>query len=759
LTTQNKRLKEKLKRNDVRLEKDMLAVKFHPAFPTNKRKEFEDIVRTFMMGANNSATEASSMGTTHSNFAKYPKSENYGSSEDDSQNTFSHSTVDSLPLDSGFQSMSKSGPSSAFYTNRLRLEQKFGSQQPNVKDHDVESFLRNIPQGFHTAALTEKEKKKIVVRRLEELFIGKRGIIPGEHSQPMQQQEVSNSAAQHDREHGSSLSLKEGIREAQILPYDMDVDATGPGKLSSDSNSDSEIMSKRNLGCVNDGLSSPGQRPTRPIDLDPDRAQIPADNFDYIRHLGLPTPQLIQQDSADVEADIEGWIYLNLLINLAQLHIINVTSDFVRTAVADVSDRFQISPDGQKLRWRGGTDGTRLSSESGFSSLHQSPQDSDSLDEVGRKKRKAHAGRFATLPIENSLFTVPVRGRRKESPHYRPMFNHRTTSSSSSSLSSDVSGDIEAMKSSMSRVHVRDSGFKPRAKRCRNGGPILFYSGAQFFTDLSGDRTFLTHPHINEVAFDNHNEFILGSDLSKTTSIPRTDSGSSLARPFRDFANLPPFSKSSEQSDKDDDEMDLDFSPEWSFDESSPIKYPLPFIASGIDGTQLADHFSVEVETVRTVSKGESQPAPSKLFSSPGSLNSSRRRSVSHLLPVKTLYTKIQLSKLDPSPLPAPAGYYSARTSSSGTGSTPSMIGESILHRDPPPPLSSFQSKAPVELEQDSGEMEEDEDDDDDDDDYDYDNESIDMLAIERLQDPTIASREAEFDRLTREDRPCTRSG
>lgn len=56
-----------------------------------------------------------------------------------------------------------------------------------------------------------------------------------------------------------------------------------------------------------------------------------------------------------------------------------------------------------------------------------------------------------------------------------------------------------------------------------------------------------------------------------------------------------------------------------------------------------------------------------------------------------------------------------------------------------------------IEQEQDSGEVEEDEDDDMEDDD-DGSEESIDMLAHQRLIDPTIALREAEFDEMQRED-------
>ncbi|KAK2666926.1 Frequency clock protein, partial [Fusarium oxysporum f. sp. vasinfectum] len=110
----------------------------------------------------------------------------------------------------------------------------------------------------------------------------------------------------------------------------------------------------------------PKQRPTRPCDLDPDRAQIPSENMNYIRHLDLLPPDLLpgQQSIQDVHLDAEGWVSLNLLYNLAQLHLINVTPDLVRSAVLEISTKLQLSPDGHKIRWRGGSKDTKFSSHS-----------------------------------------------------------------------------------------------------------------------------------------------------------------------------------------------------------------------------------------------------------------------------------------------------------------------------------------------------------------------------------------------------------
>jgi RNA:NAD 2'-phosphotransferase (TPT1/KptA family) len=88
--------------------------------------------------------------------------------------------------------------------------------------------------------------------------------------------------------------------------------------------------------------------------------------MNYIQHLDLLPPELLpgQQSIQDVPLDAEGWVSLNLLYNLTQLHLINVTPDLVRSAVLEISTRFQLSPDGHKIRWQGGSKHTKFSSHS-----------------------------------------------------------------------------------------------------------------------------------------------------------------------------------------------------------------------------------------------------------------------------------------------------------------------------------------------------------------------------------------------------------
>src|SRR5690349_15516782 len=95
--------------------------------------------------------------------------------------------------------------------------------------------------------------------------------------------------------------------------------------------------------------------------------------------------------------DADGWVYLNLLCNLAQLHIINVTPAFIRAAVSEKSTKFQLSPDGQKIRWRGGTHGTRFSSDSGNNSSKERSSDGD---DSSAQSAEGH-GKKRKLPTED----------------------------------------------------------------------------------------------------------------------------------------------------------------------------------------------------------------------------------------------------------------------------------------------------------------------------------------------------------------------
>ena len=232
-------------------------------------------------------------------------------------------------------------------------------------DKNVRTYLHAVPDTLlpHLpVAMSEQAKMVLVVKRLEQLFTGRRAVL-GEHHQPVQQQEISNSAAWSDRLEDikqNRARVFEGSREAYIYPHDtkvnLDNNTTSPliSSPNKRSNSSSEFGEKRDV--VVGRTHSPDQRPTRPLDLDIDRSMMASENIGYLQHLGVADAHLNRGEN-----DAGSWIYLNLLINMAQLHTFNVTPSFVRRAIEKLSTKFELSKDGHSVRWEGGSEGTHFS--------------------------------------------------------------------------------------------------------------------------------------------------------------------------------------------------------------------------------------------------------------------------------------------------------------------------------------------------------------------------------------------------------------
>ncbi len=804
LTIENKKLKAKLRKYEnaqsTHLEKDRLfEVKIH-SLPARKRRELEDVLREFASTVDGSTDEGGSRvlltgvlpGSSHtpiSSVSKHPSSS---------------STSNSRPVDSAYASMSNSGPTSTSTLNRA-LEGQSVSQQRIGKDQKIQSFLHNIPEGLlpkHSYVMTERQKKKLLVQRLEQLFTGNRGANLGNRSQPLQQQEVSKSAARADQKANHDPMAIEGVREAHILPYKMDVDNVGPTKLADDSSHETQITGSGSSEECSPSRS-PGQRPTRPLDLDPDRTQNPSENFEYIRHLGLATPQLASDDSADAAdaADAEGWIYLNLLINMAQLHFMNVTPDFVRKAVSDMSAKLQLSQDGKKIRWRGGSRGTHLSSDSGGSSDQNGSHDIDVMGDSRSKRHKVETGKFTSVQPNVNDVTVGVHDLSK-SFHYKPLFHH-ASSSSGGQFSSDESDSLFGYEvpnacglgrsTQPSKVRSEKSRSASKGRMRKDEGPIVFYSGANFCTDLSADRGDISTPlHVTGIGKDGYSNFTqtaLGCE-SKRGSPPifRTTSGSLLSfRPFKDYSKGPAFLQIDANRPKTPDLLDDDSEDEIEFldgssTSSSPPRPLQDFEASGLGGTRPADHFTVRVETRRTraisrlpnkaskvsahgprfrkfghrISKKFSDVFQESGLEASGDAIAEKLASLLSFSPspnwtvdpiINNEIISEEFARLAPSELPPPAGYY-GMTSSSGNDSDldTSSTGISHLRRNRSFLPKSFVSYSDMdglvidEKDEDSSDEMDEEDDDDDD-------ESIDMLAQARgVNSSGVTIREQEFD-------------
>jgi hypothetical protein len=635
LTIENKRLRERLRRYErsygAHLERDKLfEVKVH-RLNLSKKRELEETLLAFASSISKDRSTSTSTSQLPLKDDKRPENSLRHSSKQPSS-----TSTNSRLVDSAYASLSTSGPFSSSTSNRIGADKKGGPLPSALKMVKVQNFLDDIPQGLlpkHPTVMTERGKKKLVVRRLEQLFTGKLKASPGTNSQPQQQQEVSNSAARDDRQaielRGQHVSA-EGVREAHILSTEIEAERPKFPKLAGDSSTDSSTESQ-----AEGATSSPDQRPTRPLDLDPDRAQVPAENIEYIRHLGISTPVMKGEDSTDSAFDdSQGWVYLNLLVNMAQLHIINVTPDFIRSAVTELSTKFQLSPDGRKIRWRGGKEGTKLSSDSGAdNTLRPSPNDSDSLDEGNQKRRNIDSntpqdlqnmkhGRFSSVPIATLGRSQPMYiTERRHDLYYKPLFAHNSSSgddemslddstSQTSYVPVDESGTGLASNGALALGRRSHSGSS--SKRKRDDGAIVFYSGAPFYTDLSGDRDHISTPlHVSAVdldGFSNHSHDALGcKPRKKLRPLPsRTPSGSALPfRPFKDYsACAGPLLEDEARTRtpepvKMDGSNDLSFSPQWTSPEEQQNLHVMRLEACGLGGTRPADHFIVAVETRR----------------------------------------------------------------------------------------------------------------------------------------------------------------
>ncbi|KAI1333304.1 frequency clock protein [Xylariaceae sp. FL0255] len=614
LTIENKRLREELRKykqmgpDSLRRDK-LFEVKVH-GLPNNKKRELEAALRDFTTRLDGSSTGTPTSRKKHSGKSK----EGHSSA---SKHASSSSGSNSRPVDSAYASMSTGANASS---SSLPSGQAKAARLRN--NQNVENYLRDIPEGLwpRAAILPEKDKKKLVVRRLEQLFTGQ-GITTQQSEYPKQPVPIVEDIEMENASNEVPM-IKEAAREAQIRPRESMRKMNHSRDTGSGSNEHSQSRSHGETSHDNDNRSGSGsghgsnnsppnegplpeQRPTRPIDLDPDRKQIPLENMEYIRHLGLVAPESQSKFSArDVSPDAEGWVYLNLLCNLAQLHILNVTPDFIRSAVSEKSTKFQLSPDGRRIRWRGGDEGTKFASDTSGSSSqrNQSSEDTDGSNaQDQRKKRKTRIVDTDATAHKRSKFKMSSNS--SESFHYKPLFAHHHTSSSDEQPSAgDETGSSwgppeESNLGNNSRWDQSGISMGQSQRKRRRDGAIIYYSGAPFCTDLSGD-----YGEVSPDTYDMTSSLDQGPPnltLPHRPYLTRTTSGSSIPfRPLNDpesYAARFGHDTPDMTSDETDDDFDADFA--WSDQDQQARLTNLE--ASGLGGIYPDDHFVVVVSTRR----------------------------------------------------------------------------------------------------------------------------------------------------------------
>jgi len=511
LTVENKRLKQAIRLqhrqkrstpSDASQQDKLFEVRMH-GLPPEKRRELEYLLKNFATSVH---TPVPTKSTSTTNI---------------STGTSSSGQHRSVPkasrADSGYASQSNSAHRSG------SMGAASASAPVASTNKKVKNYLRDIPDTLlpkQSPVMSERAKSALVVRRLEQLFTGRKAIV-GHHDQPLQQQEISQNAARMDRIQdvkNNKRKRPEGSREAYVMPPDSrfnfdiadDVDPNAPN-MATKGHTDTTAPDT-----ATSGSGSPNQRPTRPLDLDINRAQHAAENIQYIRHLGLATSQ--PDETNDSEEN--PWVFVNLLAGLAQLHTLNVSSDFIRRAIKKLSKHLELSSDGHKVRWVGGsTEGTKFApeDEKAIEAVENDPQ--ESADEVGtggssrRSKTTSRSNaaitstqsedltselrtsngskqlQTTTSGSSNMCYSLPAKTTTTGSAFdYRPIVYQgesrlvddeflRGSDESSDSRSGDSSGLVHALSKSNLNQKSKDEGL------------ITFYNNPYFCSDFSSDKT------------------------------------------------------------------------------------------------------------------------------------------------------------------------------------------------------------------------------------------------------------------------------
>ena len=649
LTVQIKKLRKKLKKyerlQDHRLDEEKRVEVKTYGLRTEKKRELEALLSKFTSSLDEDSARivvaASSSALVSGTSGARPSSSltSYAAHGSVPKLKPSDSVSTAVFPDSGYGSLAQGGGKRSVSTSATDVARR-PSQQVAVaqaRDQQIESYLQNMSAGLGLLprpALTmgDKAKKQLIVMRLEQI-LGGREAEAGVHHQSLQQEEVSRSAAHAERSAMEALGQRhepEGVREALIMPDNEDQDMTMADYQLEPANRKSTIV-ERDFA-TNTETPRYEQRPTRPLDLDPDRAQSASENVQYLRHLGFT---LENRDMLTANSDSQGWIYLNLMIGLAQLHSYNVTTSFVREAIARYSKKFELSRDGRKVRWR--SYGGRLHNDGSASMMDTTT--GGTAPEIRRRS-------FAAIEPEPKL-----------AQHiYTPLFPPKHES-----MSEEGSDSVEELLTIPQTGHSGDlmsalaSASNPVTTHS-NGAPMIFYNQARFYTDLSADLA-MSALGQNRAAYTG-NKCPLGE---RPTLRHRRESRQPSSRALLYTTIL-------EEEEPVSDEVDVKLD----FPQHSPRRVTfiddddISFEASGLGGVYPEDHFSLSVRCQHNLNASTSVAAKTSSFPN--------RLVPFHPSPVKKPNYRNQIlstkrTNLPPSDLPEPSFGFANDDSDSGSDS------------------------------------------------------------------------------------------
>ncbi|KAK6363031.1 hypothetical protein TWF730_000478 [Orbilia blumenaviensis] len=476
------------------------------------------------------------------------------------------------------------------------------------------------PKGASTSSLSidprpvqfanERARMKMVVKRLEQLFTGS-DALQSELGKSQFQQQLAVTAAteKHDTAVDEMLAEsgdEDDRREAAMMSHQQDDDLIKEKYQDQKSNFDASH-----------------QRPTRPMDLDPNRAQVAAENVEYLEQMSYSSSHKHHKPTS--AGDITGWVYLNLINNMAQVHTLNVSLSFIKKSIRAMSDKLELSPDGNKVRWKGGLTGTRLSSEgdsssgmgdssNGESSPGEGPSGSKSrtnlpseekpnIKAISAKDTKSRLSRISSPVPTPSAYTT-------DAFRYRPLVFHSLSTQKSHSTDtseqdgSDSSSETDTNSGGPAPILESGSnvGIGDMVKVAPVDGAIIYFGGAPFCTDLSAQVVFREGGHVFMRNGDskNYNRFV-EEPVGPSAPGEGDDDEESLGR--RSLSKFDWSSQDMEMSVSGDSEGSL---PELTSivsptSDSLPtaMPSPRPFEISGIGGVRSEDNFVMYVKTAQ----------------------------------------------------------------------------------------------------------------------------------------------------------------
>lgn len=704
LTIENRNLKEKLRWHQNQslnqLDKDKLfELRIHE-LPPGKRRELEQTLSSFIYSFSEVGNErlepelsfSRAKPTVEIIAGSAPNQSSSASTLHSQLQDFSHVSTNTSKNPTTVDLDSKS-PEETRATSQ-EIEKLTIPQADIIAQHPQysEGHLPNYPSKY----MTKTQKMKLVVQRLEQLYTGKTSLSLEEHSKGSVTPEIPDVAQCNLKSLDKSKS-RLGAREAHMKKISTRSEDSTPPDTFSGPEECSGNPSHSNMSDENSSeTSSSDQRPTRPFDLDPDRSQIPAENMQYIRHLGLSPAMLKINDSVN-HVESNGWVYLNLLTNMAQLHIINVTAEFVRTSVLKMSKNFEISSNGQMIRWKGDSKEAAISSDGSNESKSSSFCISDP------KISENHHLETEIEPNIESFF--PSSGRRNNF-HYIPLFNHEYRSENTTeSIASQPDTELRDWESCTPAPHAHNWRSKKHILLGEeppvSDGAIIFYNRARFYVDLCGDREIaglpFPCPSSEEDTSSSYRKEL------QTENLPRSESGSYLSiRPFKqplqhstsdDDEDLSSFLQIPPATEDNSNELPLRQYSEKGFHIPSSLQ---PLKVSGIGGTQPADHFEMHVLTRRSTiiptrlikKKGPrinriNRPISRhslNIFQNPADVPKSNQTAPDKLAsiedktnPVQIVIISTKTINLPPSQLPLPPGIVSSPESDQTSETTSSL--------------------------------------------------------------------------------------